>query len=463
VLTCAIIVGMNTTKHTVKYPDGHVLLRNLNKEYPVISYGKGIELFDLDGKRYVDAAGGALSISLGHGNYELVNDITEQLSRVGYVNGTQFTSTTMEEFADRLAVLAKPLGLDRIAVLNSGSEAIEAAIKYVRQLWVDRGQPKKTKLISRTPGYHGNTLFALSASGRPHYKKLYGPLLSDVLTVTAPYGYRSPVDDYEGMGADYYARELEALIQKEGADSIMAFIFEPVSGSSCGAATPPKNYFATIQEICKRHDILMIADEVMCGSGRTGLFFACEHYGIKPDVLVLGKSINSGYIPTSVVMVKDSDVQTIKEKSGYFMHAQTYLQSPAMAATGLAVLKYMERHRTLEKARAPAEAFQRRLREEISPLDFVGNISGIGHMAGVEFVEDVATKRAFARSEKVVERFVTHAQNQGLILWPNSGQANGVDGDLVMLGPPFTASTRELEEVVTLLKKAVQTFGFKTS
>ena len=180
-------------KNTIRYPEGNVLLRNLNKDYPVISHGSGPYLFDQTGKKYFDGSGGALVTSLGHGNEELAKDVYEQMRKVAYVNGMQFTSPAMEEAAKLLAARAAPLGLNKVVLLGSGSEAIEAALKFARQLWVDRGRPSKHKVISRTPGYHGNTLYALSASGRPHYKKVYGPLISSVLTVTAPYGYRSPV------------------------------------------------------------------------------------------------------------------------------------------------------------------------------------------------------------------------------------------------------------------------------
>jgi adenosylmethionine-8-amino-7-oxononanoate aminotransferase len=455
-------------KHTIHYPEGHTLLRNLNKNYPVISHGKGVHLFDETGKRYFDASGGALVANLGHGNPELVQAISEQMAKVAYVNGMQFASRTMEELSDRLARLASPLGLDRVTLLASGSEAVEAAIKFARQLWVDRGYPNKHKLISRTPGYHGNTLYALSASGRPHYKKVYGPLLSPVLTVSTPYGYRFPLTqsndadeilrDYHEKGAEFYARELEDLIEREGASTISAFIFETVSGSSTGAWVPPKGYFEQIQRICKKHEILLIADEVLCGSGRTGKFFAAEHYGLKPDLLVLGKGLNAGLMPVAAVLVKTSDVNTMKAASQGFLHAQTYMLAPSMAATALSVLRYFERHRVLEKASPVSGHFLSELKHHLHALPYVGSVTGIGHMAGVEFVEDKATKKPFPVSKKFAPKFVQHAQEQGLILWPNYGQADGVNGDLVILGPSLEMSLSEADECVALLKTAIDTF-----
>jgi adenosylmethionine-8-amino-7-oxononanoate aminotransferase len=452
----------------VHYPQGSVLLRNLNKDFPICTHGKGVHLFDQAGKKYFDGSGGALVTTLGHGNLEVAEKIFDQMKKVAYVNGMQFTSAAMEECAHLLAEKAKPIGLNRVSLLASGSEAVEAAIKYARQLWYDRGFPAKSKLISRTPGYHGNTLYALSASGRPHYKKVYGPLISPVLSVSAPYGYRAPfiqtndhdeiLKQYHSQGAEYYARELEALIEKEGAETISAFILETVSGSSTGAWVAPQGYFTRIQEICRRNQILVIADEVMCGAGRTGKFFAAEHYGFKPDVLVMGKGLNAGFMPVSAVLVKQDDVDTMKRGSGGFMHAQTYMQSPAMAATALAVMQYLDQHQVLQKAKPVSAHWLSELRSHLHALPNVGSITGIGHMAGIEFVKDKATKEPYSVAQKFSAKFVQHAQNHGLIAWPNYGQADGVNGDLVILGPSLQMTMNEADECVALLKNAIQTF-----
>ncbi|MBS1983722.1 MAG: aspartate aminotransferase family protein [Bdellovibrionales bacterium] len=442
---------------SVKYPDGHVLLRNLSRSFPVIDRGEGLYLFDKAGKKYIDASGGALVMSVGHGNQEVVAGITAQMQRVAYVNGTQFTSQAAEDLASRLTSMA-PKGLDRAFFLSSGSEANEAAIKFARQLWVERGQGQRTKVVARTPGYHGNTLFALSASARNHYKKFYGPLLSDVVMVPAPYGYRAPVADYARDGGEYYARQFEDVINAEGSETIAAFIFEPVIGSSAGASVPPPGYFDRIQKLCRQHGILMIADEVMCGAGRTGKFYACEHFGLEPDLLVMGKGLNSGYVALSAVLVRDAHVREMKQGSGYFMHAQTYMQAPSMVATGLAVLNYMDKHRVIENAAKVGVHFQRALRERILPLPHVGNVEGLGLFAGVEFVDDKKSKVPFDRTRKFIEKFVEHAFGSGLIMWPNVGHADGVNGDLVMLGPPLNITTTQADEIVDTLARVIQSF-----
>lgn len=440
----------------ILYPAGNVLLRNLKKSYPVISHGEGIYLWDNDGKKYIDASGGAMVVSVGHGNKEIADEIAKQMSKVAYVNGTQFTSQAMEDFARALAELA-PGELNRVAVLGSGSEAIEAAIKFARQLWVERGQPQRRKFIARSPGYHGNTLFALSASARPHYKKFFGPLLNEVVMIEAPYEYRSPVP-YATEGADYFAAALEKAIESEGAESIAAFLIEPVIGSSAGASCPPPGYMKKVQEICRKHGILIIADEVLCGSGRTGKFFASENFGLEPDLLVLGKGINGGLMPVSCVLVKSTHVDEMKKGSGYFMHAQTYLQVPSAAATGLAVLRYFQKHKLVENAQEMGEYLHAQLKKEILPLPHVGFVTGLGLLAGVEFVEDKATKKAFSRDRKIVEGFIDHAFAAGLVLWPNSGQADGVDGDLVMIAPPLVIKKHQVDELVALLKKSITAF-----
>ena len=449
-------------KSVVRYPDGHVLLRNLSKDLPVISHGEGIHLFDRDGKRYVDASSGALVVSVGHGNREVADAIHQQLLRVGYVNGTHFTSEPTERLAEMLhARVAEELpgfGAARTAFLCSGSEAVEAAVKFSRQLWMERGEPKRAKLISRTPGYHGNTLYALSASGRPHYRVLYGPLLSEVLTVRAPYPYRSGLSDYARDGAAHHADELEALIQREGPETIAAFTAEPVIGSSAGAAVPPPGYFQRIREVCDRHGILIIADEVLCGAGRTGAFFASARVGLDPDLIVLGKGLGGGMAPLSAVVVRQAQLEELRRGTGGFQHAQTYLQAPFITAAGQAVLEYFERHALVQHAAAVGERLQATLARELAPLPHVGCVQGMGLLAGVELVEDRATRAPFPRARKVAERLTAHLFERGLIVWPNVGQANGTDGDLFMVAPPLVITTEQVEALSVALAQALKEF-----
>lgn len=444
-------------KKTVQYPQGHVLLRNLSRLYPVISHGKGPYLFDTAGKKYFDASGGTLVSSLGHGNTFISKAVAKQLSRVAYVNGHHFTSEAAEELARRLAAKAKKVNseVDRSFFLSSGSEANEAAFKFVRQVHVDRGQPQRFKIIARTPGYHGNTLFALSASGRPHYRKMFGPLLSNVPLIAAPYEYRSQVPDYAKNGAAHYSNLLEEAILKEGPETVAAFVVEPIIGSSAGASVPPPGYFERVRQICDRHGILIIADEVMCGAGRTGSFFASEQVGLKPDVILMGKGISAGYVPLSAVLVRSQDVEVIRKASGNFMHAQTYLQAPSICAAGCAALREMDRLGAVSNARRVGKFLERELRKHVLPHPAVGFISGRGMMWGVEFVKNKSTRQPFDRAEKIAERFVETAFSEGLIVWPNVGQADGHHGDLIMLGPPLTLTEKQAIELVRILVRSL--------
>jgi adenosylmethionine-8-amino-7-oxononanoate aminotransferase len=446
----------------VRYPAGHVLLRNLQRELPVIARGEGVFLYDRAGKRYFDASSGAYVASVGHGNREVASAIAEQLARIAYVNGTQFTSEPTEQLASRLVAYAQreipDAKLNRASFLCSGSEVVEAAVKFVRQLWVERKQPERRKMIARLPGYHGNTLYALSLGGRAYAKKLFGPLLSDILTVPAPARRLVDLADYERDGAEHHARQLEALIDKEGAHTIAGFIAEPVIGSSAGAAVPPRGYFARMREVCDRHGILLIADEVLCGVGRCGDFFASKPTEFAPDVLVLGKGIGAGYAPLSVLMAREEHVAEMARGSGNFSHAQTYMMAPSITAAGVAVLDYFERHDVLANAKSTGAYLQAKLRERLSDVSLVGHVEGIGLLAGIELVADKATKAPFARDRLVTERLVTYLQDRGIIVWPNVGHVDGARGDLILIAPPLVIRPAEVDELVSLLATALEEF-----
>jgi adenosylmethionine-8-amino-7-oxononanoate aminotransferase len=446
----------------VRFPEGNVLLRNLAQDLPVISHGEGIYLFDRQGKRYIDASAGALVASVGHGNREIADAIHAQLVRVGYVNGTQFTSEATESLAARLAALVAGelpgFGPARAAFLCSGSEAVEAAVKFARQLVMERGEGARSKLIARVPSYHGNTLYALSASGRPHYRTLYGPLLSRVLTTPGPYPYRSGLDDYARDGAEHYARQLENLIDQEGPNTILAFIVEPVIGSSAGAALPPPGYFELVRRICDRHRILVIADEVLSGAGRCGAFFASHVTSLAPDIVVLGKGLGGGYAPLSALLVTQAHVEEMRRGTGSFQHAQTYMNAPFITAAGLAVLDYFDKHDLVRSAARVGAHLQRRLSERLHPLAYVGCVQGTSLLAGVELVADKGTRAPFSRNRKVAERLTAHLFERGVVVWPNVGSANGTDGDLFMVAPPLTIDEQQADALVETLEHSMKEF-----
>jgi len=443
---------------TIRYPEGNVILRNLKRDIPVVSRGSGPYLFDQEGKRYIDACGGAYVASVGHANEEVIHRITEQLRKVSYVNGTQFTSEPTESLARKLAELGKPIGLDRCLFLNSGSEAVEAAVKLARQISVEKGKPNKYKIISRTPSYHGNTLFALSLSGRPHYKKFYAPYLQEAVQIPAPYEYRSEVDSYSEKGGAYYSAKLEEAILKTGPENVAAFIFEPIIGSSAGGSVPPPDYFKHVQEICRRHDILMIADEVLCGAGRTGRFFASEHFGFEPDILVLGKGIGGGYTALSVVMTRSELIDLIQKSTGAVIHDQTYLHAPFMTAAGLAVLEQFEKHSLVKNAANVGEYLLGQLRSKLENHENIGFITGRGLLIGLEIVENKVSKKPFDRAQKKAETFALHCFKNGLIVWPSYGQTPGSQGDLIQLAPPLNLTKAQADEITTLLVNNISSY-----
>ena len=436
-----------------RYPDSHVLYRSLVRDFPLAIRGEGCWLYDEDGRTYLDAVGGAFVASLGHGLGEIADAIGAQARQVAYVNGTQFTNAPAEALAAGLAAQA-PGDLDHVYFLSSGSEAVEAALKLARQYWVESGCPGKHKVLSLTPGYHGNTMLALAASGRPRYQTYFKQWLVAVPRVPAPYAYRCACRG-EGSCPACTGEALEDAILAEGPESVAAFIGEPVGGSSTGAAVPTLSYWARVREICDRHDVLWIADEVLCGAGRTGTWSALEPYGAVPDLLTMGKGITGGYVPLSAVVVPRRVADVVARGSGALLHAQTFSHHPVLCAAGLATLRYLDEHRLVERSHAMGAVLHRKL-QALLDLPFVGDIRGRGLLAGVEFVQDKESRAPFPRAARFAERFTQAAQEAGLIVWPNTGHANGTDGDLAMLAPPFIVSDDELDQIVARFATALE-------
>jgi adenosylmethionine-8-amino-7-oxononanoate aminotransferase len=432
-----------------RYPETGVFYRALDREFPMIVRGEGCWLIDDTGKSYLDACGGAYVANLGHGVSAVAEAVAAQICKVAYVNGTAFTNEPAELLAAELRTLS-PKGLDFAYFLSSGSEAVEAALKLARQHWVESGKPGKHKIIARTPGYHGNTLLALSASAREQYKKMFGPWLVPVTMIPAPYPYRC-----EPGSPAMTAEALEAAILKEGADTVAAFIAEPVGGSSTGASVPPKDYFKRVREICDKNNILFIADEVLTGAGRTGRWAAMEHFDVVPDIMTMGKGLSGGYVPLSAVLATRKVIDPIAKGSGAFKHAQTFSHSPAICAAGLAAVRHIKKHGLVERCAKMGAMLQRKL-AVLLDLPSVGDVRGLGLLAGIEFVADKKTKAPFPRSLKFAETFVAAAQDAGLIVWPNTGHADGENGDLVMVAPPFIVTEAEIDEIVVRFKTALE-------
>jgi adenosylmethionine-8-amino-7-oxononanoate aminotransferase len=437
-----------------QYPNSHVFYRKLKREYPRVVRGEGCYLYDDAGRRYLDGCGGAYVVNVGHGVTEIVEAMACQARQVAYVSGTAFTHDAVEQLAQEIARRC-PGDLDLVFPLSSGSEGVEAALKLARQYWVEGGQPGKHKVLALVPSYHGNTLLALSASSREQYKALYREWLVQVVRSPAPYSYHCECHGQSPLCPVCNGDAIEATILREGADTIAALIAEPVGGSSTGVSVPAPDYWRRVRAICDRHGILLVADEVLTGAGRTGTWSALEQYGVVPDIMILGKGISGGYAALSVVVAPRRLVDVLARGSGAFLHAQTFSHHATACAAGVATLAYLERHRLIERCATMGRVLQQRL-GRLRELPFVGDVRGRGLLAGLEFVEDKASRRPFAPSVHFAETVASIALELGLTVWPNAGQLSDGTGDLAMLAPPFIVDEGQIEEMVRILGQAVE-------
>jgi hypothetical protein len=434
------------------YPDGHVLYRKLGRRFPRIVRGEGCWLTDDRGRRYLDASSGALVSNLGHGNAELAKVLGEQAARLAYVSGMYFTHDPVEQLAAELTARCAA-GLDHAMFLCNGGDAVEAALKIARQYWSESGRPEKKRLVALAPSYHGNTLLAMSASARPSYRDAFQDWLVEVTTVPAPYAYRCACRGDSEECPACSGTAVEEAVRRVGPDTVAAFIAEPVGGTSTGASVPRPGYWKRVREICDRHEVLFVADEVLVGAGRTGTWSALEPYGVAPDLQVFGKGIAGGYAPLSALVTSRRVLDPIAAGSGSPLHHQTFSQFPVSCAAGLATLRYLDTHGLI----ARCAAMGRVLHEELASLHdhpLVGDVRGRGLLAGIELVEDKATRRSFHRSLHVAETLGDAAQAAGLVVWPNAGYLDG-KGDLIVIGPPFVIGEEEISLLVRLLRSAL--------
>ncbi len=362
----------------------HVFPRHSKAKLPTAVGGEGCYLIDADGKRYLDGSGGAAVSCLGHGDTEVVEAVKAQLDRLAFAHTGFFTSESAEELADLLIANA-PEGIDRVYLVSGGSEATEAAIKLARQYWVEKGEPQRGKLIARKQSYHGNTIGALSAGGNEWRRAQFGPLLLDVSHIDPCYEYRLR---HEGESPEEYGRRaadaLEAEIQRLGPENVMGFMAEPVVGATAGALAPAPGYFQRIREICDRHGVLLILDEVMCGMGRTGTLFACEQDGVRPDILCVAKGLGAGYQPIGAMLCTAEIYDTIAQGSGFFQHGHTYMGHPAAAAAGKAVVSAILDRGLLPRVQEMGEKLHAKLTDRFGQHPHVGDIRGRGLFRGVD-------------------------------------------------------------------------------
>ncbi|MCZ0734421.1 aspartate aminotransferase family protein [Phreatobacter sp. AB_2022a] len=432
-----------------------VLHRIIAQDYPVAASGRGVTITDAEGRDYIDASGGAAVSCLGHGHPDVLKAMHAQLDRLAYAHTSFFTTEVAEELAATLVADA-PHGISHVYFVSGGSEAIEAAMKMARQYFVERGEPQRRHFIARRQSYHGNTLGALAIGGNAWRRREFEPLLIETHHVSACFDYhgRHADESPEAYGARL-AAELEAEIARLGPDTVIAFVAETVGGATSGAITPVPGYFKRIREICDRHGILLILDEVMCGMGRTGTLHACEQEGIAPDLMTIAKGLGGGYAPIGAVLVAGHVHESFATGSGLFQHGHTYLGHPLAAAAALAVQQVIKRDRLLDNVRMQGEHLRRRLTERFGNHHHVGDIRGRGLFQAIELVADRGARSPFDPKLKLHARIKREAMARGLMVYPMGGTIDGARGDHVLLAPPFIVDGTTVDVIVERLAEAV--------
>ncbi|MBX9670910.1 MAG: aspartate aminotransferase family protein [Candidatus Obscuribacterales bacterium] len=439
--------------------------RNFRKRYPVIKSAKGVWITDTDEKTYLDGCSGAVVANLGFGVKEISDAITKQVEQAPFAHTSQFLSEAALRLADRIIELAPAPFQNggRVYFASGGSEAVETALKMARGFFVETGEPTRNIVISRWPGYHGATLGALSATGHLARRKPYLPVLKAPAMIHTDYRYRcqcgaGPESCYNDRCSIQRADELEEAILLHGPNNVMAFIGEPIVGAALGAAVPGKNYWQRIREICTKYGVLLIADEVMTGLGRTGANFAMQHFNADPDIIALGKGVAAGYQPLSAILSSAKVSAAFEAGSGVFEHGFTYSGHPTSCAAGLAAVQYVIDNQLVTHVAKREYDFFLRL-ETLKKWDFVGDVRGKGYLAGIELVKSRDTKEPFPQSFKANAVLSELAREEGLLVYPGSGFIDGSLGDHIMIAPPFVIKEDEMEELFKRLEAALTRFA----
>jgi hypothetical protein len=433
----------------------HLFHRSTRSGLPTVVGGRGIELIAADGRRFIDACGGAAVSCLGHGHPVVTRAIARQAEAIAYAHTSFFTSEPAEALADRLAAAA-PAGLDRAYFVDNGSAAVETALKMARQYQIERGAPGRTRVISRRQSYHGNTLGALAVSGNLGRRAPYEPFLFEAARIDPCFEYR-----YARLGqtAEDYGREaaaaLEAEILRAGSETVMAFIAETIVGATTGAVPPAPGYLRRIREICDRHDVLLILDEVMCGAGRTGSFLACEQEGVVPDIVTLAKGLAGGYQPIGAVLCSDKIYEAFAAGTGAFVNGHTYSGHAIACAAALAVQDVIREEGLLDRVGAAGARLRERLIERFGRHRYVGDVRGRGLLMAIELVADRETKMPFDSALRMSARIKAEAFERGLLVYPGAGTVDGRQGDHVLLAPPYIVTDAEVDVIVERLGEAV--------
>ena len=442
-----------------KQTPSHLFYQSRSRR-PQLDRADGVYMWDINGKRYLDGSSGAMVSNIGHSNQNVLNAMRQQMEKATFGYRLHFETDPSEKLASKTASLTPP-GLDRVFFVSGGSEAVESAIKLARQYALAIDQSSRWKVISRAPSYHGCTLGALALTGYSTLTEPFAPMMRVMPKIPAPRAYLDGLDMDDPATGHYYADMLEEKILHEGADSVLAFIVEPVGGASTGALVPPAGYMPRIREICDRHGVLLIHDEVMSGGGRTGRFFAAEHWQTNPDIIAISKGFGAGYAPLGAMIAHDRVVDAVLDAGG-FAHGFTYAGNPLACSAGLAVIKEIEENSMMENAAASGALLKRRLEDLMTRHEMIGDVRGQGLLLAFELVSDRKTMTPLPVGLNAFNRLVDIAYDNGLIIYSRRTR-DGIEGDHFLVCPPMIATPEHVDEIIDKLDKSLQQFGAEIS
>ncbi len=436
-------------------PHTRILHRHAHADLPIAVGGDGPYVIDNQGKRYLDASGGAAVSCLGYSDADIAAAIEKQAGSLAFVHSSFFTSEPMEQLAD-VMIAGAPAGLDRVYLVSGGSEAVEAALKMARQYFVEIGEPQRHHFIARRQSYHGNTLGALAVGGNQPRRAPFRPIMTEGHYVSPCYAYRDRRDDEDDdQYAVRLAGELEAKILELGPETVAAFVAETVIGATSGAVPPVAEYLRRVREVCDKYGVLLVLDEVMCGTGRTGTLFAFEQDGIVPDLVAVSKGLAAGYQPIGAVLLSEDIFQAFYHGSGFFQHGHTFMGHATACAAAIVVQKKLQDPQMMATVRRLGSYFGAGLRAAFDDHPHIGDIRGRGMFRGLELVADKATKKPFDPDLRLHARIKAAAMNNGLMCYPAGGTIDGHYGDHILLAPPYIVSEGEIYEIVARLGTAI--------
>ena len=450
---------MSSSTETYGPLGGPVQLFYLKKSVPrrpTVARGEGIYLWDTQGRRYIDASSGPVASNLGHGNARVIAASDRQIREVAYASRAFFESPSNIALADSMAELAGP-GFERAFFVSGGSEATESAMKLARQYAITQGQGSRWKVLSRNPSYHGGTMGAIAISGDPVSEAAFGPMTRLMPKVPTPFTYRLPEGHTADSWADHCADELERTILREGSETVLAFFLEPVGGLATGALVAPDHYYKRVREICSRHGVLLVFDEVMSGAGRTGRFLAAHHWpDARPDIVTLAKGIGAGYTPLGAVLASREMVEALAEAGG-FMNGFTYASNPLSCAIGHAVVAETVERDLIANADAMGERLRQRLLEVQEGSGVIGDVRGKGLLMAIEIVADRRSKAILPAEAQAIPRIVALGMERGLLLYSRR-TANGKFGEWLMVAPPLIVTAEQVDTIAALIGETVGAF-----